>query len=48
MNNPLADVAAERAVLSGICQFGQNTYLDIADIVKEKSFTNEYNKAIFA
>ena len=48
MNNPLADVAAERAVLSGICQFGQNTYLDIADIVKEKSFTNEYNQAIFA
>ena len=48
MSNPLADVAAERAVLSGICQFGQNVYLDIADIVKEKAFTNEYNQAIFA
>jgi replicative DNA helicase len=45
---PLQDIAAERAVLAGVCQFGSEVYLDIADIVQESTFTVQYNKFIFA
>jgi replicative DNA helicase len=43
----LCDPAAERAVLAGICTYGENTYLDIADIVQETSFTIDSNSIIF-
>ena len=43
----LADPSAERAVLSGICKYGEETYLDIADIVQETSFTIDSNSTIF-
>jgi len=43
----LCDPAAERAVLAGICSYGETTYLDIADIVQETSFTVDSNAIIY-
>lgn len=43
----LCDTAAERAVLSGICKYGEDAYLDIADIIQDTSFTVDSNKIIF-
>ena len=43
----LCDPAAERAVLAGICTYGENAYLDIADILQETSFTIDSNNIIF-
>jgi len=43
----LSDPSAERAVLSGICKYGDEVYLDIADILQETSFTIDSNVIIF-
>lgn len=43
----LCDPAAERAVLAGICNYGENAYLDVADIIQESSFTIDSNSIIF-
>lgn len=43
----LADPSAERAILSGICKYGSELYLDIADILQEASFTIDSNAIIF-
>jgi len=43
----LCDPSAERAVLAGMCSYGENAYLDIADIVQESSFTIDSNGIIF-
>ena len=43
----LCDVSAERAVLSGICNYGEDAYLDIADIIQDTSFTVDSNSLIF-
>jgi len=43
----LCDPSAERAVLAGICTFGDSAYLDVADIVQESSFTIDSNSIIF-
>lgn len=43
----LTDPAAERAVLAGICSYGEDAYLDVADIVQETSFTIDSNAIIF-
>jgi len=43
----LADPSAERAVLSGICKYGDEVYLDIADILQETSFTIDSNSIIY-
>lgn len=43
----LCDPAAERAVLAGICCYGETAYLDIADIIQESSFTIDSNGIIF-
>lgn len=43
----LCDPAAERAVLAGICTYGENSYLDIADIIQETTFTVDSNGIIF-
>lgn len=43
----LNDTGSERAVLSALCQFGKNAYIDIADIIKTCTFTLESNQAIF-
>jgi replicative DNA helicase len=43
----LCDPAAERAVLSGICKYGETAYLDIADILQPSTFTVDSNIMIF-
>mgnify|MGYP005993268061 CR=1 FL=1 len=39
----LSDSAAERAVLSGIFNYGEDVYFDICDLVQEQSFTIDSN-----
>ena len=41
------DVAAERAILAGICQHGSDLFLDVADLVKTNSFAVDSNKVLF-
>lgn len=41
------DLAAERAVLSGIYQHGENAYLDITDFVQTDTFSDATNQAFF-
>jgi len=43
----LCDPSAERAVLSGILQYGEQAFLDIADIIQESSFTIDSNQVIY-
>lgn len=43
----VADIGSERAVLSGLCQYGKNGLIDIADIITIDTFTNENNKALY-
>lgn len=43
----LCDTAAERAVLAGICKYGDLIYLDIADLIRESTFTVDSNKVIY-
>jgi replicative DNA helicase len=43
----LCDTAAERAVLAGICRYGYDLYLDIADIIQDTSFTVDSNIILF-
>lgn len=45
--NILSDSAAERAVLAGVCKYGADAYMDIADIVNETTFTVDSNVTIF-
>ena len=47
MKSILSDSSAERAVLSGICKYGENAYLEIADIIRESCFTVDSNIVIF-
>lgn len=41
------DPAAERAVLAGIARYGQNGYMETADIVQRSSFTLEPNQILY-
>ena len=43
----LTDPAAERAVLSGIFNYGKDAYFDVADIVNENTFTVDSNAIIY-
>lgn len=43
----LSDTAAERAVLSGICKYAENVYLEISDVIDTECFTIDSNKLIF-
>lgn len=43
----LCDPASERAVLACIFTYGEDAYLDIADIVQESSFTIDSNTIIY-
>lgn len=48
MNQPLVDYAAERAVLSGIYQYGENSYDDVSDIIQNSNtFFDETNQALY-
>jgi replicative DNA helicase len=43
----LCDPAAERAVLAGIITYGDDAYLDIADIIQDTTFTIDSNSIIY-
>lgn len=43
----LSDPSAERAVLAGICNYGEDAFLDVVDIIQESSFTIDSNGMIF-
>ena len=43
----LSDPSAERAVLAGICKYGEDAYLDIADILQDSTFTIDSNAIIY-
>jgi replicative DNA helicase len=43
----LSDPSAERALLSIICKYGDDVYLDISDLLSESSFTIDSNKYIY-
>lgn len=43
----LCDTASERAILAGICRYGEDAYLDVADIIQESSFTIDSNTIIY-
>lgn len=43
----LGNVAAERAVLSGICNFGKEAYLDVEYLLEEDTFTVDHNKVLY-
>jgi len=42
----LQDLASERAVLAGLCQYGLDYYLDI-DFITSEDFTDDMNKVLF-
>lgn len=41
------NLAAERAVLSGLCKFGQEIYTDISEIINVDCFTNNNNQILY-
>lgn len=43
----LSDTSAERAVLSGICKYADDTYLEISDLLDNECFTIDSNKLIY-
>ncbi len=43
----VSDLPAERLVLAGLCQFGNDIFLDISDIITPSSFYNSSNKIIY-
>lgn len=43
----LSDPSAERALLCNICQYGDEVFVDVADLVSENTFTIDSNKIIF-
>lgn len=43
----LTNIAAERAVLAGICQHGHDAMIDVMDIISLESFTKQNTQAIY-
>lgn len=43
----LCDPSAERAILSGLLNYGEEVLLDIGDLIQEESFTIDSNKYIY-
>ena len=43
----LCDPSAERAVLSGIIEYGEEVFLEISDIVQESTFTIDSNQMLY-
>jgi replicative DNA helicase len=43
----LSDVSSERAVLAGICSYGSDCFVDVADILNEKSFSLDINQKFY-
>jgi len=47
MNSNLVDVGAERAVLSGLIQYGIDAYVEVADIISHGTFGNSNNQILY-
>ena len=47
MNSNLVDVVAERAVLSGLIQYGIDAYVEVADIISHGTFGNSNNQILY-
>lgn len=47
MDNKLADIATERAVLAGLCKHGKDALLDITDVISIDTLTLEVNKIVY-
>ena len=47
MGSVLNDAAAERAVLSGVCQYGSEAFVDVDDVISSSSFVYESNQIIY-
>jgi len=47
MNQILSDTAAERAVLSGVCQYGSQAFVDVDDVITANTFVHESNQIIY-
>mgnify|MGYP001174497326 FL=1 len=47
MQEKLSDVGAERAVLSGLLQYGIDAYINISDIISQDSFAHYNNKLLY-
>ena len=43
----LCDLIAERNVLAGIFTYGEDGYLEVADILSESSFSDTSNQGLF-
>ena len=43
----LANIGYERATLSGILKFGQEAFVDVADLITAQSFVNDSNQLIY-
>jgi len=43
----LCDPSSERAVLSGVLKYGEDAFLDIADVLQSSSFTIDSNQIIY-
>lgn len=43
-----SDVAAERAVLAGVCTYGSDAYTDVGDLVTTRAFTDPTHQTIWA
>lgn len=47
MADAFTDVAAERAVLAGICKYGGDAYVDVSDLIDSNVFRTENTQAIY-
>lgn len=41
------NLAAERAVLAGICRYGSEAYYDVCDLIRESTFTDDSKQIIY-
>jgi len=47
MQEKLSDIGAERAVLSGLLQYGIDAYINISEIISQDSFAHYNNKLLY-
>ena len=47
MEEKLSDIGAERAVLSGLLQYGIDAYINVSDIISQDSFGHYNNQLLY-